>query len=294
MRVLITGGKGQVGTELVEIALERGHEVAGLSAEELDITEFNQVEEQLTAFRPQVVINAAAYTAVDRAETEQDLAFSVNETGVENLAKVCKTLDIPLLHISTDYVFDGAKIGDYVESDATNPTSVYGKSKLAGEIALAKNLDKFITLRVSWVFGKHGNNFVKTMLRLAETRDEISVVNDQYGAPTPARAIASALLDICMSDGFGESGFPWGTYHLESNPGVTWYEFACEIFKQAKENGVIDKDIRVKPITSDQYPTPAKRPVNSKLATYSSTYRDALDDIKWQLYLSDIIKKRQN
>lgn len=265
MKILVTGAKGQVGTDVVLEAESRGHEVFGFASSELDITDKSSVDSVLVSIKPDVVINAAAYTAVDKAETEKELAYAVNETGVKNLAETCKKLDIPLLHISTDYVFDGEKKEPYVETDIPNPTSVYGMSKLAGEVALQNIWHKHIILRVSWVFGEHGNNFVKTMLRLAKERDEISVVNDQFGAPTPAKAIVECLLDITEKNDFGESEFSWGVYHYQSDPGVSWYEFAKEIFRQARESGVINKDMIVNPIVSDQFPTPVRRPLNSKL-----------------------------
>ena len=265
MKILVTGAKGQVGTDVVLEAKKRGHEVYGFASAELDITDKAVVDTVLSSVMPDVVINAAAYTAVDKAETEKEKAYAVNEAGVKNLAEACKKLDIPLLHISTDYVFDGEKKEPYIETDTPNPTSVYGASKLAGEVALQNTWTKHIILRVSWVFGEHGNNFVKTMLRLAKERDEISVVNDQFGAPTSAKAIAECLLDIAEKNEFGKVEFPWGLYHYQSDPGVTWYEFAKEIFKQAKEGGVLDKEMIVNPIGSDQFPTPVKRPLNSKL-----------------------------
>jgi dTDP-4-dehydrorhamnose reductase len=265
MKILITGAKGQVGTDLVLEANKRGHEAYGFTSSEIDITDKDIVTNTIASIKPNVVINAAAYTAVDNAEQDIDKAYAVNETGVKNLAEACEVLDIPLLHISTDYVFDGNKKEPYTELDTPNPTSVYGASKLAGEVALQKAWKKHIILRVSWVFGEHGNNFVKTMLRLANDRDELSVVNDQYGAPTSAKAIAECLLDIAEKSDFGKKDFPWGLYHFQSDPGVTWYEFAKEIFSQAKASGILDKDIDVHPINSDQFPTPVKRPLNSKL-----------------------------
>ena len=274
MKILVTGAKGQVGTDVVLEAEKRGHEVYGFASVELDITDKDSVDRVLVGVKPDVVINAAAYTAVDKAETEKTKAYAVNEAGVKNLAETCKKLDTPLLHISTDYVFDGEKKEPYVETDIPNPTSVYGMSKLAGEVALQNTWSKHIILRVSWVFGEHGNNFVKTMLRLAKVRDEISVVDDQYGAPTPAKAIAECLLDIAEKKGFGKQGFPWGLYHFQSDPGVTWYEFAKEIFRQAKESGVLDKEMKVHPIGSDQFLTPVKRPHNSKLG--GESIRDAM------------------
>lgn len=290
MKILVTGAKGQVGTDVVLEAKSRGHEVFGFASSELDIADKSSVDSVLVSIKPDVVINAAAYTAVDKAETEKEKAYAVNETGVKNLADACKEQDVPLLHISTDYVFDGEKKEPYVETDAPNPTSVYGASKLAGEVALQNTWRKHIILRVSWVFGEHGNNFVKTMLRLAEDRDEIAVVNDQFGAPTPAKAIAQCLLDIAEKDHFGEGDFPWGLYHYQSDPGVTWYEFAQEIFRQAIELGVMDKEVVVKPINSDQFPTPVSRPLNSKLGSLKSNERLNNALLEWKsIYLKDYL-----
>ena len=265
MKILITGAKGQVGTELVKEANKRGHEVYGFGSKELDISQPDQINMIVEQNHPDIIINAAAYTAVDKAETEQEVAYAVNSKGSENLANVCKQLDIPLLHISTDYVYDGEKDSPYLESDEPHPTGVYGASKLEGDQKIEQIWTKHIILRVSWVFGKHGNNFVKTMLRLAEQRDELSIVDDQYGAPTSATDIATTLLDIAESPIFNQPDCPWGIYNLQSEPGVTWYEFAQEIFRQAEQSGLIGKTMKLNPIPSSEFPTPVKRPANSKL-----------------------------
>src|SRR5690606_5822749 len=267
MKILVTGAAGQVGKEIIEIAAQTGIDVAGFDSAALDITSIAQVNAAIERERPDCVINAAAYTAVDRAESEAERAYAVNRDGVAHLAAACKKADIPLLHISTDYVFDGTKTSAYTEDDIPNPTSVYGASKLAGEQALIARWHKHIILRVSWVFGQHGNNFVKTMLRLGRERDELRVVHDQFGAPTSARASARLLVAMATSPHLGGTQLGWGARHMESNPGVTWCEFAKAIFEQAFELGLINRKPTVHAITSAEFPTPVKRPANSKLAT---------------------------
>ena len=289
-KILISGAKGQVGTELVLEATKRGYDVTGYGSADLDIADAKQVQQALKTIRPQVVINAAAYTAVDNAENETEKAFSVNALGVSNLADACKKLDVPLLHISTDYVFDGKKTSPYLENDKPNPIGVYGASKLAGEQALQNTWQKHIILRVSWVFGASGHNFVKTMLRLGESRDELGVVNDQYGAPTSAKSIASCLLNIIEKNQFGAQSFPWGLYHYQSEPGVTWYDFASEIFAQAKAQGTLRKKVKVNPILSEQFPTPVKRPENSKLDGKKVLRVFGLPAGDWKSQLSDMLK----
>ncbi|MCP3675416.1 MAG: dTDP-4-dehydrorhamnose reductase [Gammaproteobacteria bacterium] len=265
MKILITGARGQVGTELVNEAINRCHQVHAYGSNELDISNKEQVNKTVQQVKPDVIINAAAYTAVDKAETESELAYAVNSQGSENLAIACKSQNIPLLHISTDYVYDGEKQTPYIEVDQPNPTGVYGASKLEGDQKIEQIWHKYIILRVSWVFGEYGNNFVKTMLRLAEQRDELSIVDDQFGAPTSATAISKSLLDIIDSPQFNQQDCPWGIYNLQSDPGVSWYEFAREIFQQAKKMSLINKDMKLNPIPSSEFPTPVKRPANSKL-----------------------------
>lgn len=267
MKILITGAAGQVGRELVELATEQRLNLIAFDSRTLDITDAAAVRATIAREHPDRVINAAAYTAVDRAETETERAWAVNRDGVANLAEACRAIGAPLLHISTDYVFDGTKVGAYTEDDATHPTSVYGASKLGGEQILASLWEQHITLRVSWVFGQHGNNFVKTMLRLGREHDTLKVVNDQFGAPTSARFIAETLLKIATHPQLGHAELAWGVRHLRSDPGVTWYQFACEIFERAEQMGLIARKPVVHPITSAEFPTPVKRPNNSKLAS---------------------------
>ncbi|NRB42469.1 MAG: dTDP-4-dehydrorhamnose reductase [Pseudomonadales bacterium] len=271
-KILITGAGGQVGSELVELCKERQLNYIAYSSSELDITNKDLVISEVKKQSPSVVINAAAYTAVDRAEEDQDKAYAVNRDGPLFLAEACKEIDALLMHISTDYVFDGEKKTAYTVADKTSITSVYGASKLAGEEAIQATWDKHFILRVSWVFGQYGNNFVKTMLRLANERDELSVVNDQFGAPTSAQDIAELLINLSQDNTCR------GIEHFESNPGVTWYDFACEIFKQGSERGLITNIPKVNPIGSDEFVTPVTRPKNSKLASerYRTEWLDGL------------------
>ena len=262
-KVLVTGAKGQVGSELVKAA-PSGFTVIGLASNELDITNQQQITAVMTQYKPDLIINAAAYTAVDKAESDVETAFAVNEKAVALLAQAAYDADIPLFHISTDYVFDGQASTPYKETDTVNPQSVYGASKLAGEQALERINAKHIILRTSWVFGATGNNFVKTMLRLGKERDELSVVADQHGCPTSARSIAEVLWQLAekyVTDG----ALPWGVYHFSNSPACTWHEFACEIFEQAVKAGVLERKPVVHPITTAEYPTPAKRPAWSVL-----------------------------
>lgn len=290
MKMIITGAKGQVGTELTRQAITRGHETYGFGSKELDISSQEQLKNTLAKISPDVIINAAAYTAVDKAETEQELAYRVNSQGSENLAKICREHDVPLLHLSTDYVYDGEKQTPYLETDQPNPTGVYGASKLQGDQKIQKIWHKHIILRVSWVFGEHGNNFVKTMLRLAEQRDELSIVDDQFGAPTSANAISACLLDILDNDQFHQTQCPWGVYNLQSDPGVTWYGFAQEIFHQAQHLGLIHKSMKLNPIPSSEFPTPVKRPANSKLNGAKLQQNFEILPANWPSDLSEMLK----
>lgn len=264
MKILITGAQGQVGKELVTIASEQGFSVIAAGRNELDITEIKSVNGYIKSQQAELVINAAAYTAVDKAEEEQDIAYAINRDGAANLASVCNDNNIPLLQISTDYVFDGTKKEAYNESDNTSPLGVYGISKWQGEEAIRQALPQHIILRIAWVFGTQGNNFVKTMLRLAKERDELNVVADQFGGPSPAKDIAKTLVALAKQYQKNKT-LEWGTYHYCGTDKTSWCEFSKEIFKQAKDHGLIEKEIKVNAITTAEYPTPAKRPANSML-----------------------------
>lgn len=288
MRVIVTGARGQVGYELLRLA-PQGFQVIGLGSDELDITNGEQVASLLTRIRPGLIINAAAYTAVDKAESEVERAYAVNRDGVANLAIAAEQLKIPLLHISTDYVFDGDASAPYLETDPTAPSGVYGASKRDGETALAAHCNRHIVLRTSWVFGAHGNNFVKTMLRLGRERESLGVVADQHGCPTSARSIASALW--ALAEKYKAAGsLDWGIYHFSNQPACTWHEFALEIFRQGADAGLLGKVPVVHPITTAAYPTPAKRPAWSVL-DISKIQRAGIAPADWRLELKQVLKQ---
>jgi dTDP-4-dehydrorhamnose reductase len=266
MRILLTGKNGQLGRCFQDVLKDTNHELFAYDSTELNIADAQQVAEVVQQVTPDIIVNAAAYTAVDKAETDSENAYLVNTTGSELLAKQAAALDIPLLHVSTDYVFDGEAVEPYLPLDETNPQGVYGASKLAGERAVTDVCEKHIILRTAWVFSEYGNNFVKTMVRLAKERDSLSVVADQYGCPTYAGDLAKAILRICEQH---EQDKPlvWGIYHYCGDTPTSWHGFARAIFAKSYELGVIAKCPQLKAISSDQYPTPAKRPEYSVMST---------------------------
>lgn len=262
LKILVTGANGQVGWELMRRAERFGVTAIGMTSTELDITDAQAVAAQVQKGAFDVVVNAAAYTAVDKAESEPEKAYAVNRDGPDNLARACAEADIPLIHISTDYVFDGSKKGAYTEDDPVCPVSVYGASKEAGERAVRERLARHIILRTAWVYGVHGHNFVKTMLRLAKERDELRVVADQWGCPTAAGDIAEVILSI-VARYSNNQAVEWGTYHYCGDRPTTWHGFAEAILAAAEPYG--GRKVPVRPIATTDYPTPAKRPANSVL-----------------------------
>lgn len=290
MRVLITGCNGQVGFSLTEqLTKDANTEVLALDRDSLDITNQEAVNAAVTAFKPTIIINAAAYTAVDKAEDEVELSYAINRDGPKYLAQAAQELGAVILHISTDYVFEGNKLGEYAESDTTNPQGVYGKSKLAGEVEVADACGKHIILRTAWVFGENGNNFVKTILRLGSTRDALNIVGDQFGGPTYAEDIANALIQIAKRIDQGNA-IKFGVYHFSGLPHVSWYEFAEAIFDSAVEQSIISKKPCLTSISTEQYPTPAKRPNNSRLSTNKITNAFSIEASDWKVALNNIQK----
>lgn len=260
MKVLITGRNGQVSREL-QLSLPHA-ELLVLGQEQLDLANSDAIRQQVRAVRPDLIINAAAHTAVDQAESEPELAFAINAVAPGVLAEEAATLGVPLIHYSTDYVFDGSKSGPYSEDDATGPLGVYGRSKLAGEDAIRAVNGQHLILRTSWVYSLHGKNFLLTMQRLLQEREELRVVGDQVGAPTWAGSIARATRELVQHWQNGQAG-PWGTYHLTGLGETSWFGFASAIAEQLRLQG--KPSARLEPIPSSAYPTPAQRPLNSRL-----------------------------
>jgi len=253
MKVFVTGVKGQLGYDVVNELEKRGMEAIGVDIQEMDITDADSVISVIGEAAPDAVIHCAAYTAVDAAEDNVDICRRVNAQGTQNIANMCKKLDIPMIYISTDYVFDGQGERPWLPDDERAPLNVYGQTKYEGELAVQNTLDKYFIVRIAWVFGVNGKNFVKTMLNLGRTRDHLTVVNDQFGSPTYTYDLARLLVDMIQTD-------KYGNYHATNEGICTWYEFACEIFRQA---GIT---VDVTPVTADQYPAKAKRPSNSRMS----------------------------
>jgi dTDP-4-dehydrorhamnose reductase len=288
-RILVTGIHGQLGQELKQTLSPLG-EVIGVGRETMELTQPTSICQVIADAKPDLIVNAAAYTAVDKAETELELAHGINAIAPTIMAQEAQKLGATLLHVSTDYVFDGQKNTPYLEDDRTNPLSVYGKSKLAGEEGIKQACQSYIILRTAWVYGTYGkSNFVKTMLRLGKEREEIRVVVDQVGSPTWAKDIADAIAQL------GQKNEPsaTGIYHFTNSGVASWYDFAIAIFEEAKQLGFPLKVEQVMPITTSDYPTPAKRPaysvlsgkkISAVLGTHSPYWRDSLRQMLKQLY----------
>lgn len=281
MKIAVTGREGQVVSCLIEKAAGvAGVEIVTLSRPELDLARPETIAPAIEAARPDIVVSAAAYTAVDKAEDEPDLAFAVNGTGAGKIAEAAARLAIPVIHLSTDYVFDGTADRPYVETDTTAPKSVYGASKLAGEQAMAAANPRHLILRTAWVYSAFGNNFVKTMLRLAQTRDEIGVVSDQWGNPTSAHYIADAILHVAQRLHVDSTFTGWGVYHLAGLGDTNWSGFARHILDTSGRHD--GPHAIVRDITTSDYPTKARRPANSRLSSEKFSTRFGWAGRTWQ------------
>jgi len=289
-QILVTGAGGQLGSELMRHAASQGVIATGLTSADLDITDGVMVRQHIMASGAAAVVNAAAYTAVDKAEMEQALAYAVNRDGAANLAASCAAAGVPLIHVSTDYVFDGTKQTPYGEDDPVHPISAYGASKEAGERLVRQNLPRHIILRTAWVYSAFGHNFVKTMLRLAGERTSVRVVADQHGCPTAAGDLALAILELVRLIAKGED-LAWGTYHYCGSGSTTWHGFAEAIMMLAAP--ALGRKVEVIPITTADYPTPAHRPPNSVLDCTRIRQKFGIEPRAWREALVGVVMELQ-
>lgn len=274
--ILVTGSNGQLGYDVIKELKNRGIDFIGTSRSDFNLTDYEDAEKYILNIKPECIIHCAAYTNVNKAEDEKELCYKVNIDGTENIAKICNKLNAKMIYISTDYVFDGTKDSEYEVNDKPNPLSVYGNSKYEGELKVKENLDKYFIVRTSWVFGRHGNNFVKTMLRLGKEKDSIDVVCDQIGSPTYTVDLAKLLCDMALSNNYG-------IYHASNEGFCSWAEFAEEIMKQAELNCEINY------IKSNEYKTKAVRPLDSKLSKKSILDNGFESLPKWTLALKKLL-----
>ena len=287
MKILVFGASGQIGREVCRAAWPPRYAILPLDRKAVDITKSAAVSAMLARETPDLVINLAAYTAVDRAESEPEVAWAANCAGAAHIAGACDESATPLVHLSTDYVFDGRKTGPYREEDAVGPLGVYGRSKEAGERAVRAAVARHMILRTAWVFGAYGANFVKTMLRLAAERPVLRVVADQRGCPTAAADIAAALMVIAAHIERGEA--KWGTYHFVGAGAASWHSFAQAIFDRAAPQ--LAACPQVEPITTEQYPTPARRPMNSVLDCRKIEEVFGISSPPWRTALATVIRE---
>ncbi|WP_226645080.1 dTDP-4-dehydrorhamnose reductase [Microbulbifer variabilis] len=287
MKILVTGKDGQLAQELQK-RIPAGIELIALDRNDLDITSADQVMQAMTHYKPAAIINAAAYTAVDKAESEKEQAYAVNATGPENLAKACREMGIRLIHISTDFVFDGQSSTPYQPQDVVRPLGVYGESKAAGEAAVQSILPQAVILRTAWVYSAHGANFTNTMLRLMNERDELGVVADQVGSPTSTQTLAETIFMVVSNPEIS------GIYHCTDAGTASWYDFAVAIYEEAKDLGLLADEVNVKirPIGTAEYPTPAARPAYSVLDKSSLVMDLNFESQHWRQVLRRVLQEK--
>ncbi|MFB5763870.1 dTDP-4-dehydrorhamnose reductase [Paenibacillus medicaginis] len=284
MKVLVTGAGGQLGRDVVRVLTENGHDVLACDRETLDISNLKQSIQITQSYNPDVVIHCAAYTAVDAAETDVDNAYRVNAAGSRNMALAAEKVGAKLIYISTDYVFDGSSPKPYQEYDNTNPQSVYGKSKLAGEVLVQTLSSRYFIVRTSWVYGLHGHNFVKTMLKLGQEKPVLKVVDDQKGSPTYTVDLAQFLLELMGTE-------KYGVYHASGSGACNWYEFTKAIFEEAAQILKLSFIAEVLPCSTDEFPRPAPRPANSVMDHLSIRVNDLADFKPWREALQEFLKE---
>ncbi|BFM13998.1 dTDP-4-dehydrorhamnose reductase [Maricurvus nonylphenolicus] len=287
IKLLLLGASGQVGQAFLALDLDTDFELLTPDSKSINFTEPDSVYEQIMQIAPDIIVNTAAYTAVDNAESDQIKAERVNATTPGIIANACQALGIPLIHISTDYVFDGKGASPYHEDDTTQPINVYGSTKLNGEALVRQNCDKHLIVRTSWVFADKGANFVRTMLRLGQERDQLTIINDQIGSPTYAGDIAQAILKL-IGQALKADFSDWGVYHFSSAKPCSWYEFAQSIFATGEEIGLVNGNCSLKPIPTSEYPTPAARPIYSVLDC-SKIQQLGIEQPDWQAGLKRML-----
>lgn len=292
MKILLTGKNGQVGYELQRSLAPLG-EVVAVDVEDCDLTNSEQIVDLVERVKPGLIVNPAAYTAVDKAESEPEIAYAINATAPKVLAAQANLLHIPIIHYSTDYIFDGTKDGVYVEDNPANPQSVYGKTKWQGEKNVRAMCPQHVILRTSWVFGAHGGNFLKTILKLAQERDVLNIIADQYGAPTSAYLLANATAEIARQMLNGSGGRKSGTYHLVAAGETTWHGYAAKVVELANQLGISTKIQAkdIKPIPTEAYPLPAPRPKNSRLSTQKIRDTFGIDISDWSIDVERVLKQ---
>ena len=279
--ILVTGSTGQLGSDVVKELLKRGYSTLSPNRSEFNLCSEDSIRNYILNSNCEAIVHCAAYTQVDKAEDEKDLCIKINATATKHIVKCAKILDIPMIYISTDYVFDGTKDGEYTENDETNPINIYGESKLAGEKYVQEILDKYYIVRTSWVFNINGKNFIETMLRLSKANNQLSIVNDQIGSPTYTKDLSRLLVDMLETS-------KYGLYHATNEGYCSWYEFANTIFKLANIN------IDIKAINSNEYASRAKRPLNSKLSKDKLIEYGFKPLTHWEDALKDYLIRRRD
>ena len=292
MKILVTGKNGQVGHELMKALAPLG-KVIGVDLKECDLSQSAAIDALLERIKPDIIVNSAAYTEVDKAESEPTIAHAVNAQAPKIFARYAARHNILIIHFSTDYVFDGSKVEPYLEGDEANPKSVYGKTKWLGEDAVRKMAAKHIIIRTSWIFGCHGVNFLKTILKLSGERDRLSVVADQFGAPTSARLLSEAVAQILTELNEPGSYRKYGTYHIVASGETSWHGYAIAVVDAAKKYGMETKltSEQIKPVTTKENPMPAARPANSRLDTTKVRTIFSVRLPKWQQEVEEIVKE---